>query len=102
MEVGEHHLVFFYQGIFRFDRFLNFDDHFGDGVDILDCGEDGCSGVQILFIGETASFTGGFLDIYFVAVAYEFFSPEGVTPTRFSLFLISLGTPIIIVIIVKD
>ena len=52
-----------------------------------------CSGLFIGFVSKSAVDTGSVLDIYRV--------PEGVNDTRFSLFLISLGIPTIIIVTFK-
>ena len=55
-----------------------------------------CSGLFIVFVSKSAVDTGSVLDIYRVTSA-----PEGVNDTRFSLFLISLGIPTIIIVTFK-
>ena len=77
MEVGEKHLVTAYQVIFGLDRFLDFDDHLGNPVDIFYCREDlGANGL-VFGIAETGAFSGGCLHVDLMAVGDEFFRSGG-------------------------
>ena len=72
MEICKHHLVFSDEGIFGGDWLLNFYNHVGLGIDILDGREYDRSGRCVFAVGESAAFAGGVLNIHGMAVFYKF------------------------------
>ena len=72
VEIGEDQLSPAYQLVFRFNRLLHFDNHFGYGIDLLDGREDMCPGTFVLSIWETTVFTCGMLYVYRVTSLDQF------------------------------
>ena len=64
MEVGEQQLAFAYQRVLASYRFLDLDNHFGDGIDFFDGRKNLRTGFHILFIGKAAVDTCGMLHVY--------------------------------------
>ena len=77
MEICEDHLIFSHQGIFGFNRFFYFNDHFGLGIDFFDRWQHRGTGGLILAVAKTATVTCCGLDIDGVAEACHFFNSRG-------------------------
>ena len=96
MEIGKDDLSILDEPVFLFDRFLDLHDHFGSGIDLFDGWKYPGSDSLIGAIGKTTVLTCRVLDVNGMTVFSNSFAPDGVNAIRLSLFLISFGTPIII------
>ena len=95
MEVGEYHLTFASPTQFLGLRLLDLDDHVGLGVDLVDGIDEGCPSLDVVHVGHA----GAAVSMSTVCPAStKSRAPTGNMPTRSSSALISLGTPMIMIL----
>lgn len=91
MQVGEQQVVGAQQRAFGGERLLDLDDHFGAGEEFPRAGDDRRAGGAVVVVGRADAEPGRLLDQHSVAVFAHPRTEAGVSPTRYSWFLISLG-----------
>ncbi len=95
MKAGEYHLTFAYPTQFLGLRLLDLDDHIGLGVDLVDGIDEGCPSLDVVHVGHA----GAAVSMSTVCPAStKSRAPTGNMPTRSSSALISLGTPMIMIL----
>src|SRR6266498_5915803 len=67
VKIGEEQLSFAHPGIFRFDWFLDFNDHFGSGPNIVSGTDNLCACLLIKSILKTRTITGTLLNGHLMA-----------------------------------
>jgi CheY-like chemotaxis protein len=79
-------------------RFLDLDDHLGRGEDLGGGRGNHRSGLLVDLVGGADAASGTGFDRHLMAMATISRTDDGVRPTRYSWFLISLGTPMCIAV----
>jgi len=80
VEVCEDHLAAAAQLVFWLDGLLDFDDHVGDGIYLLDGGEYAGAGLDVFVVAEAAAFAGMVLYIQLMAVGHQLLHARGSHP----------------------